>query len=125
MEITNCDADLSAVSEHNEVIDCKVGGVLIKMVVDSGSIINTINEKTFNRLLDGGAKMFRLKGKNQRPYRAYASQNPLDIKKIFHAKIEINKDKPTSVVEFFVVNGARQCLMSKSTGEELKVLKVG
>lgn len=44
---------------------------------------------------------------------------------VFEAWISVNDTKPKSYAEFFVIEGANKCLLSKRTAEDLKVLKVG
>lgn len=44
---------------------------------------------------------------------------------VFEAWISVNETKTKSYAEFFVIEGANKCLLSKRTAEELKVLKVG
>lgn len=44
---------------------------------------------------------------------------------VFEAWISVNPSKPKSYVEFFVIEGANKCLLSKRTAEDLKLLKVG
>lgn len=44
---------------------------------------------------------------------------------MFEAWISVNSVKPRNYAEFFVIQGANKCLLSKRTAEDLKILKVG
>lgn len=65
------------------------------------------------------------KYRHDRRFTAYASKRSLEVLVVFEAWISIDESKPKSYAEFFVIEGANKCLLSKRTAEDLKVLKVG
>lgn len=71
------------------------------------------------------AAIFKKKFQCDRQFKAYASDKPLRVVTIFEAWISINTSKPKCYAEFFVIEGASRCLLSKGTAEDLRVLKVG
>ncbi|XP_062557313.1 uncharacterized protein K02A2.6-like [Armigeres subalbatus] len=71
------------------------------------------------------ASIYKRKFQCDRQFKAYASDTPLNVLVIFEAWISVNLSKPKCYAEFFVIEGASRCLLSKRTAEELKVLKVG
>lgn len=77
------------------------------------------------KLKKSGAKLSRKKSPLDRRFTAYASQDSLKVIMVFEAHISVNPTKPSSYAEFFVIEGANRCLLSKRTAEDLKLLKVG
>lgn len=97
----------------------------VKFLIDSGAMINTVTEEVWVNLRTTNAKLFKKKFQCNRQFTAYASEEPLRVLAIFEAWITINETKPKNYAEFFVIQGAQRCLLSKRTAEDLKVLKVG
>ncbi|XP_049279570.1 uncharacterized protein K02A2.6-like [Anopheles funestus] len=97
----------------------------VEFLIDSGAMINTVTEGVWEQLIATNAKLFKKKFKCDRQFTAYASQKPLNVLAIFESWITISETKPKTYAEFFVIQDARRCLLSKRTAEELKVLKVG
>lgn len=90
-------------SKTDEVIPCLVGGVQVAFVIDSGSPINAITEKDWERLRELEAPMEDVREGNGRRFQAYASHAPLEILHTFRARISVNDEKPQDVSEFLVV----------------------
>lgn len=95
------------------------------MVIDSGAPINTVTERDWETLISSKAMLRNAKDNCSRVFRAYAAAAPLRILKTFEAVISVHENKPSTYAEFFVIEGARNSLLSKETAEEMKVLKVG
>ncbi|XP_055615229.1 uncharacterized protein K02A2.6-like [Toxorhynchites rutilus septentrionalis] len=109
----------------NGTIICMIDKFPVNFLIDSGSAINTVTEKVWNILVTGGAAIFKRKFQCDRRFIPYATQTPLNVVAVFEAWITVNDTKPKCYAEFFVVEGANKSLLSKSTAEFLKVLKVG
>lgn len=97
----------------------------VLFLIDSGAAINTVTENVWNELKNSNASIYKKRLQCDRQFTAYASNCPLRVKAIFEGWISVNDTKPKNYAEFFVVEGANKSLLSKSTAEELKVLKVG
>lgn len=107
------------------VISCKIGEFAVEFLIDSGAAINTVTEGVWSMLNTNKASIYKRKFQCDRQFKAYASDTPLNVLVIFEAWISVNLSKPKCYAEFFVIEGASRCLLSKRTAEELKVLKVG
>lgn len=94
-------------------------------LVDSGSSINTVTMEVWAELRKSKAKLSKKKTSIERRFTAYASHDSLKVLIVFEGWISVNASKPKSYAEFFVIEGANRCLLSKRTAEDLKVLKVG
>lgn len=110
---------------NNDSVLCNIDNVPVNFVIDSGSSINSVTEGVWDELIAKKAKMFKKKYQCDRKIFAYATQHPLKVLAIFEARITVNSTKPDSYAEFFVIGGARKCLLSKRTSEDLKILKIG
>ncbi|XP_055602843.1 uncharacterized protein K02A2.6-like [Uranotaenia lowii] len=124
-----CQTDSLPVVKENAsssgIITCFIDQLPVTFLIDSGAAINTVTEEIWKQLVDSNAKLFKKRHQCDRVFTAYASQKPLQINNIFEAWISINESKPRNYAEFFVIQGAHKCLLSKRTAEDLKVLKVG
>lgn len=107
------------------LITCMIDEYPVEFLIDSGSAINTITEDIWQQLTAAEAKIFNTKTHCERNFTAYASSDSLCVLTVFEAYISVNPSKPQSYAEFFVVKGATKSLLSKTTSEELCVLKVG
>ncbi|XP_062541405.1 uncharacterized protein K02A2.6-like [Armigeres subalbatus] len=107
------------------VITCLIDNYPVEFLVDSGSSINTISMDIWTKLKAARPKLSKKKFSNDRRFTAYASQDALKVLVVFEAWISVNPAKPESYAEFFVIDRASRCLLSKRTAEDLKVLKVG
>ncbi|XP_055590420.1 uncharacterized protein K02A2.6-like [Uranotaenia lowii] len=104
---------------------CKLDNYSVEFLIDSGASINTITEEVWQSIKFNRVKIFNLKHDCDRQFLAYASQTPLQVLAVFEAHISVDASKPKTYAEFFVVECANRCLLSKRTAEEMKVLKVG
>lgn len=102
-----------------------MGGSFIEFLIDSGSPVNTITHADYTSLLEGNARLFNKKKGSERKFYAYGSEIPLKVVSTFRAKLEVNNQKPTTIADFFVVQGAKRSLLGKPTAEIVKVLQVG
>lgn len=103
----------------------KVGGTPVEFIIDSGSPINAITIDDWNRLKKAGAERFNEKRRCEREFHGYAASKPLSIEASFKARIEIDKFKPSTTAEVFVVRDAKHALLSYQTSTALKILKIG
>lgn len=112
-------------SSNSGLINCFIDECPVEFLIDSGAAINTVTTDVWNKLNATNAGIFKKKFQCDRQFKAYASDEPLNVAMIFEAWISINFSKPKCYAEFFVIEGARRCLLSKRTAEDLRVLKVG
>lgn len=104
-------------------IDCSIGGIKTKMLVDSGCKQNLITAKTWEML-----KANKIVVSNQIPnpgvsFVAYGSSTPLEVKGSFETRIEVG-DKSTTAKFFVITNGTKN-LLGKITAMSLGILKIG
>lgn len=110
---------------HDEMVWCKVGGILIEMMIDSGSKYNIIDELTWHYMQNRNAFV-----KNVRPsskqLSAYAQQKPLVIRCTFDAEIAVVEGGELSFnATFYVVKCGEQNLLGRDTAKQLGVLLIG
>uniref|UniRef100_A0A1B0DFM4 RNA-directed DNA polymerase n=1 Tax=Phlebotomus papatasi TaxID=29031 RepID=A0A1B0DFM4_PHLPP len=116
------------VGDGDEFIWCQIGGVLIEMLIDSGSSQNIIDETTWQYMQNNGIQIQDVEGQNSpKQLRAYAQTEPLRIMKIFKANISVvgAKTGVSCNTTFYVVAGGSQSLLGKSTAKYLGVLVLG
>lgn len=100
----------------------KVGGTEIIMTIDSGAAANLIDIQTWTKLLESGAKV-EFNRHVDRTFKAYGSDDPLNMIGMFTAEIEAGDNKTEAV--FYVAENGRQSLLGDETARQLKVLKIG
>lgn len=120
------DSFIYAISDnHDEIVWCKVGQVLVEMMIDSGSKFNIIDELTWNFMKGKNAII-----KNVRPsdkqLSAYAQRGKLEIMCVFDAEIRVvdGSGEPLEA-NFYVVKGGEQNLLGRDTAKLLGVLLIG
>lgn len=106
-------------------ISCRLGNCPVSFIVDSGSPINAITERDWDRIVDSGAPIENVTKGNTRKFQAYATSEPLTILFTFSATVTVNESKPSVKAEFVVVRKARKALLSRATSVALKLLKIG
>lgn len=107
------------------MVECSIDNYPVTFLVDSGSAINAVTEEVWNSLVRNNATVYKTKLQCNRTFTAYASQQPLRVRAMFEAWISVNDSKPSCYAEFFVIEGATKSLLSKTTAELLKILKIG
>lgn len=120
VEIINC---LQYIS--NEIVTGFIGEVIITFLIDSGSPINTITEEIWQEIKRTQTPIRDVKqqAECQREFHSYANNSPLKVIARFNCKLKISHLECEAV--FFVIQNAHRSLISKSTGEQLGILKVG
>lgn len=110
---------------HDEMVWCKVGNVLIEMMIDSGSKHNIINELTWHYMQRRNAAVSNVR-QSTKQLSAYAQQDSLDITCTFDAEITVVEGKDlNSVTSFYVIKGGEQNLLGRDTAKQLGVLLIG
>lgn len=109
--------------DDDDQIACEVGGVKIRMLIDSGSKSNIIAESTWEQLKKSGVKV---SNQNKNPNKilfAYGSKDPLTILGSFEALVRVGKKQENAT--FFVIRNGKRNLLGKRSATSLGVLKIG
>ena len=67
-----CVFDKTTIRKDNVKVICKLGGVKVRMTVDSGAAVNIISQQTYDRAMDKNIKVIKQSnnvGNNLRGYR--------------------------------------------------------
>ncbi|XP_049886625.1 uncharacterized protein K02A2.6-like [Pectinophora gossypiella] len=104
-------------------IDCTIGGVDTKMLIDSGCKRNLITEATWEIMKKNKVSLFNQQPNPNVTFTAYGSTTPLKIKGSFEARIQIGMRSETAT--FYVVTNGTRNLLGKTTAMSLGVLKIG
>lgn len=97
--------NLSADDSEDDKIVCQIGGILVNMLIDSGSTHNIIDECTWRYIEDAGITSTAERTTTTKTFMAYATQTPLKVMKVFDAEIGIAGIKTTPVIATFYVIG--------------------
>lgn len=100
-----------------------VGGVELKMLVDSGATSNIMGENVWEGLKAEKIKCHSYVPKEQRKLYSYSSSQALPVKGAFNCEITIGNK--TEQAEFMVIKGNGEPLLGKKTAIKLGVLKIG
>lgn len=108
---------------QSNVVQCVVGGVPLKLLVDSGSDINVVHKEAWQYLKDRQIKVSDMQRGCDQVVKGYGSTTPLRIIGTFSAETSIGSNMITA--KFFVVEGGQRCLLGDTAAKALNVLKVG
>lgn len=100
-----------------------VGGVNVKMLVDSGATSNVMGENAWENLKAGHIKCHSYVPKTERRLYSYSSSEPLVVKGEFTCDISIGNK--TEQAEFIVIKGNGEPLLGRETATRLGVLRIG
>lgn len=103
-------------------IQCKVGGVVLKAIIDSGSKYNIMDRETWNTLKVKSIQTIKREKKCDKTFKAYGGQ-VLTMCGVFEAVIGINDLQ--MIASFYVVNEGAKFLLGRDTAMALKVLRIG
>ncbi|XP_029725276.2 uncharacterized protein K02A2.6-like [Aedes albopictus] len=105
------------------VLACEVGGVVLDLLIDSGSDANLIPDVVWESLKQAKVNVRQCTKGSSRILKGYASDLPLPILGTFIADVRVGKR--TVAAEFYVVKGGQRSLLGDKTSKELGILKVG
>ena len=109
--------------DHSELTTVQIGGVDLKMLIDSGTNSNIIDEGTWEQLKAKGVKCESQIASPDKKLYSYASNQPLPVKGSFKCTMGVcNRSTRADVL---VIKGRGVSLLRKTTATELGVLKVG
>lgn len=103
------------------MVKVNIGGVPLKMLIDSGASTNIIDRKAWEQLKRG-----KVKCKTQQCAKklyAYGSKEPLKVLGSFQSKLSVGEVELDD--EFVVINGEGQPLLGYDTATRLGILRVG
>lgn len=131
-EDNNTDSDEEKLPVYNvgevddELIRCRVGGVNIEMLIDSGSKYNLIDDATWSTMNMRNVKANNLRLDTSKKFLAYGKV-PLKLVAVFDAEIEIlGTDRKLAVdTTFYVIEKGQQPLLGKISAQQLGVLRIG
>lgn len=104
-------------------INCTIGGVQTKMLIDSGCKQNLITERTWEILKKNKVSVYNQLPNPDVTFMAYGSSTPLKIKGSFEAQIKVGLRSENST--FYVVIDGTRNLLGKTSAIALGVLKIG
>lgn len=102
---------------------CKVGGVPIEMIIDSGSKCNILQEETWNHLKASNVTVFNQVKKPNKIFMPYGATKPLDVLGCFDAEIVVNNKIVKAT--FYVIKNGTKNLLGKDTAKSVGVLRIG
>ncbi|XP_062550637.1 uncharacterized protein LOC134215466 [Armigeres subalbatus] len=108
---------------ESNVIECKIGGVTLELLVDSGSDINVIHAEAWTFLKQRQVKVANMQKGSKQIIKGYGSSIPLIIIGTFETEIAIGSR--SIMTTFYVVEGGQRCLLGDATAKELGILKIG
>ena len=103
-------------------IDVAVGGIPLRMLIDSGAVTNIVDRDTWETLKS--SRIMCHSYKCDRKLYAYGSSNPIPVLGCFTAKVKLTHSDETEG-EFIVIDGRGQPLLGRETATALGVLKLG
>lgn len=108
-------------NEANEMW-CQIGGVDMKVIVDSGSKYNLVDRESWIDLKTKNVVTIERKKETDKQFRAYGGKE-LKLLGVFKAEIKV-ADK-IEIAEFYVVDESGKILLGRETAIALKILKIG
>lgn len=114
------------VGETDELITCRIGGVDITMLIDSGSKHNLIDDTTWKMMMLQDVRIRNQRYDHDKRFLAYG-RVPLKLITVFDADLEINDGGKLlqTTAAFYVIEKGQQPLLGKITAQQVGVLQVG
>ncbi|XP_062557310.1 uncharacterized protein LOC134222183 [Armigeres subalbatus] len=111
----------------NEVLRMDIGGVIVSLLIDSGSPANIINSETFEFLKGKHAEILneRSPDPDDRKLKSFASDESILFSNAFEAQVKIPGESSGIWAHILVAPRGQTNLLSKSTAFALGVLKIG
>lgn len=109
-------------NKQQESIDVKLGGVHLKVMVDSGATCNVIDEETWKHLKKH--KIVCTTSSTNKLLYPYGVKEPLPVLGKFETEVEVTPDRKETAV-FYVIKGKGSALLGKETSVQLGVLTIG
>ena len=110
--------------DDDETIKCDIGGVIVDMLIDSGSKCNVITDKTWQYLKNNSVLVSNQIRNPNKTLISYGSKKPLDIMGSFDANISVFGNIGIKSTFYVIKNGTRD-LLGKESAIALHVLKIG
>lgn len=112
--------------EEEELITCRIGGVEVIMLIDSGSKHNLIDDTTWELMKLKGVNITNQRTDSDKRFLAYG-RIPLKLITAFDATLEIEDGSELlrTTTSFYVIEKGQQPLMGKTTAQRLGVLRIG
>lgn len=102
-------------------IRCEIGGVYLKMLIDSGCRSNLISDETWDYLKRNNVSCSNQIKEPRKIFLAYGSRTPLKVKGSFETSIKAN-GKITHSTVYVISDGSRN-LLGKDTALQLRRLE--
>lgn len=110
-----------ATAEDSNEIWCQIGGVEVKVIVDSGSKYNIVDRDTWAELKVKNIQTISRGKEVDKKFRAYGGKE-LKLLGVFKAEIKVGQKK--AIGEFFVVDETGKILLGRDTATLIKILKI-
>lgn len=114
-------------SINREIIVGTVAGAQIPFLIDSGAEVNTVGGDVFELLMSYDTSkigMFCVQTGSDKPLKAYAMKNEIEVIATFVAELIISDDRPRFMEKIYAVKNGRS-LLGRSTAIRYSVLQLG
>ena len=114
--------NVNSIDDNADYVTLELGGVPLKLMVDSGSQSNIVDAKTWEDLKSQRIRCTTKTDVNKQLY-AYGQPEPLPTKGLFVCTVKVD-DEVLDDTEFIVMHGRGPALLGRSTAKRLGLLKV-
>lgn len=108
--------------DGQDEVNCSVGGVRIRMIVDNGVTSNIISAPTWESLKANSVKTLSQNAKCSKIFRAFGSPEPIPVLGTFEAEIRWRENK--ELARFYVLARGDHSLLGRVTAKVLGILDV-
>ncbi|XP_017467975.1 PREDICTED: uncharacterized protein LOC108360273 isoform X2 [Rhagoletis zephyria] len=115
---------VNCIGSGDEIIECRIGGHTVSMIIDSGSRFNLLSQRQWVELQNNKAVLFNVRRQSTNQFKAYAATQILKVLFVFEAPITVEGNKEV-IATFYLIENANQSLLGRETAIKLHVLKLG
>lgn len=109
---------------NDDIIECHIGGIPLKLLIDSGSKANIIKGEDYENLMSKQAAVWNIDLHTKHCLKSYGTDKPLKVEQRFDSTVRV-PGRPEIISSFYVVNRGDISILGKEAAKRLGILKLG
>lgn len=115
-------------NRHDSEVLCKIAGMEISALIDSGAAVNVVTEKQFVTMTQNEVfkdHVYNVQKGSKNTLKAFAQSTSLEVVATFDAELWVSHNRPKRYEKFYVIKNASRALIGRDTAIKHHVLMIG